>query len=199
MYGEPYHKEVVQVEAEKVIAEIEKLQKYLNKFKKTFLIPFYNNDKNAQTDEICPDNTLISTNTNTIYNIHDGSNLDQNEQTAKTSKNNKTDNFIQYEENIKYLYKKYFSHLSKLEIDRQISSDNMQHSLVAYDKLIRSGYTKQLIEQAVQDALNDSFWRLQFRSFRKLIRKNKDGVQYIDVFLALNRKQHKLPIPKIIR
>ena len=199
MYGEPYHKEVVQVEAEKVIAEIEKLQKYLNKFKKTFLIPFYNNDKNAQTDEICPDNTLISTNTNTIYKIHDGSNLDQNEQTAKTIKNNKTDDFVQYEEKIKYLYKKYFLHLSKLEIDRQILSDNMQHSLVAYDKLIRAGYTNQLIEQAVQDALNDSFWRLQFRSFRKLIRKNKDGVQYIDVFLALNRKQHKLSIPKIIR
>lgn len=199
MNGMQYDKQTVQFEAEKVIAEIERLQKYLNKFKKAFLSPFYENDQNVQTDENCPDNILIHTNTNSIYKIHDGSDLDQNKQTAKIEKISKIDNSAEYEENIKNLYKKHFMHLSEFEIERQISRENMQHSLATYDKLIRTGYTKELIEQAVQDAMNDAFWRLQFRSFRKLTRKNKDGVQYIDVFLALNRKQHKLSVPKIIR
>lgn len=202
MNGIQYDKETIQFEAEKVIAEIERLQKYLNKFKKTFLLPFYENNENAknnQTGENCPVNTLINTNTNTIYKIHDGSNLHQNEQTAKIAKISKIENHTEYEEIIKNLYKRYFGHLSEFEISRQSSKEDMHHALQTYDKLIRAGYTKQLIEQAVQDATNDAFWRQQFRSFRKLTRKNKDGVQYIDVFLALKSKQHKLSVPKIIR
>lgn len=199
MNGMQYDKQTVQFEAEKVIAEIERLQKYLNKFKKAFLSPFYENDKNVQTDENCPDNILIHTNTSSIYKIHDGSNLHQNEQTVKIEKSSKTYKNEEYRQKIEKLYKQYFLHLSDIEIARQVANDNMQHSLAIYDKLIRSGYTHQLIEQAVRDATNDAFWRLQFRSFRKLTRKNKDGVQYIDVFLALNRKQHKLSVPKIIR
>lgn len=196
MDGAPYNKEQVQIDAEKVIAEVERLQKYMQKFKKTFSALFYeniNNDDSVQTDEKCSDRSIIHTNTNTIYNIPDGSNLHQIDKMEKTNKNDK------YVENVKILTTKYFHTLSSFEYNRLFENQTLKEAANVYGKLISLGYSDKLIEQAVQDARNDAFWTVQFRSLRKLVRKNKDGVLYIDVFLALKQHKHKLTIPKIIR
>lgn len=196
MDGAPYNREQLRIEAEKVIAEVERLQKYVQKFKKSFSALFYENDENVdtvQTDSKSANRSIIHTNTNTIYNIPNGANLHQIERTGKIAKNDK------YVENAKMLITKYFHTLSSFEYNRLLEKQALLDAAHVYGKLISLGYTDKLIEQAVQDARNDAFWTMQFRSLRKLVRKNKDGVLYVDVFLALKQHKHKLTVPKIIR
>jgi hypothetical protein len=80
-----------------------------------------------------------------------------------------------------------------MELERMKSSNALKQSAGVMAKLLQAGYTNEHILQAVTDAANDQFWRKQFRSLLKLTRKNKDGVMYVDVFLALNQNNHKLP------
>lgn len=82
---------------------------------------------------------------------------------------------------------------SELEAARLQSKTSMRQAQAMYLKLLKQGYTKQHIFQAVTDATSDDFWSRQFRSLLKLGRKDKDGVLYIDKFLALRQKSHKLP------
>lgn len=91
-------------------------------------------------------------------------------------------------------------YLSGIELKRVQSAAGLRNAANEVAKLLKTGYTEAQIVQAVTDATNEPFWRKQFRSMLKLTRKNKDGVPYIDVFLALNQKNHKLPSnrPKII-
>ena len=85
------------------------------------------------------------------------------------------------------------ANLSPIENSR-LQAKNVQ---IEYRKtiatLLKQGYTKDHILQAVTDATRDQFWCKQFRTLNKLNRKNKEGVLYIDIFLALRQKQHKLP------
>ena len=92
-----------------------------------------------------------------------------------------------------------FRNLSELERQRQLTPRAIQVALETYVKLTKLGYTDKLIDQAIHDACTDSFWSRQFRAYPKLLRKNKDGVYYIDVFLSINQHKHKLFIPKVIR
>lgn len=196
MDGAPYNREQMQIDAEKVLAEIERLQKYVNKFKKTFSDLFYNNagnDENEQTMQKDADSSLIY---NTIYNTNkrdDGANLNQITKKKKRAESEK------YVETAKMLINKYFHTLSSFERERLMESQALKEASDAYAKLISLGYSHKLIEQAIQDARNDTFWSQQFRSLRKLTRKNKDGVLYVDIFLALKQNKHKLTVPKIIR
>ena len=84
-------------------------------------------------------------------------------------------------------------YLNHVETERLNSKKAKEQAADVMRKLLKQGYTKQHILQAVTDATNNEFWRKQFRSLLKLSRKNADGVPYIDVFLALNQNAHKLP------
>lgn len=53
-----------------------------------------------------------------------------------------------------------------------------------YDALLRKKYSKGDVVAACEWAVADDFWKVQFLSPMKLNRKNKDGVLYIDFFLA---------------
>ena len=91
-------------------------------------------------------------------------------------------------------------YLSEIEAKRLKGGPGMVAAAKEVCKLIKLGYTEAQIVQAVKDATNEPFWRPNFRSLLKLSRKNRDGTPYIDVFLALNQKHHKLPTnrPRII-
>ena len=92
------------------------------------------------------------------------------------------------------------AYVSEIEAQRLQSAPGFKSAVIEVQKLMKTGYSEREIVQAVKDAANEPFWRKNFRSMLKLSRKNKDGVMYIDLFLALNQKNHKLPTnrPKII-
>lgn len=91
-------------------------------------------------------------------------------------------------------------YLSEHEVKRVQSAPGLRSAASEVRKLLKWGYTEAQIVQAVTDAANEPFWRTNFRSLLKLSRRNRDGVPYIDVFLALNQRNHKLPTnrPRII-
>ena len=62
---------------------------------------------------------------------------------------------------------------------------------VMFDKLLKT-YSKDEILKATIWARNDEFWRPNFCSPMKLEKKNKEGVTYIDVFLA-KAGSYKMP------
>jgi hypothetical protein len=69
-----------------------------------------------------------------------------------------------------------------------------ENSLDLFDKLIRiDGYKEDQIKSAVQWARCDDFWSTNFLSPLKLRNKDKNGVKYIDIFLAktLNKNGNK--------
>jgi hypothetical protein len=71
---------------------------------------------------------------------------------------------------------------SKVYFDEKFIGEK---SLDIFDKLMRiDGYTKDQIMQAIKFGRGDPFWSSNFLSPQKLRNKNKDGVKYIDVFLA---------------
>ena len=100
---------------------------------------------------------------------------------------------------IEKLNKMIYPHISELERKRTAEKSTMKKNCYIYSKLLKLGYTDSSIEQAVYNATRDNFWSKQFRTLSKLIRKNKDDIYYIDVFLAINRKSTKVNIPTIIR
>lgn len=102
-------------------------------------------------------------------------------------------------EKVEKQQKMIFRNLSEIEKKRLDTDKARLIAMESYQKLVKLGYTDAMINQAIYDASNDIFWSKQFRSYAKLLRKNKDGVLYIDIFLALNQKSHKLPVPRIIR
>src|SRR5690554_3072519 len=60
-----------------------------------------------------------------------------------------------------------------------------QKSLEVFDKLTRiDGYQPEQIQRAIEWARADDFWSSNFLSPAKLRNKDKNGVKYIDVFLA---------------
>lgn len=95
--------------------------------------------------------------------------------------------------------KSILSNLSEIERNRMNKEKAQLIAVESYLKLSKLGYTDAMINQAIYNACSDSFWSKQFRSYAKLLRKNKDGIYYIDVFLSLNQKSHKISLPKIIR
>ncbi len=52
-----------------------------------------------------------------------------------------------------------------------------------YMKLRSNGYSKDQVKEAIIYATTDEFWKMNFRVPSKLIKKDKEGTQYIDVFL----------------
>ena len=62
---------------------------------------------------------------------------------------------------------------------------------VMFDKLLKT-YSKDDILKATFWARNDEFWKTNFCSPLKLEKKNKEGVTYIDVFLA-KAGNYKIP------
>lgn len=70
-----------------------------------------------------------------------------------------------------------------------------------FDEVVKKGYTKQQIFQAVTWARSDEFWRTNFQSPVKLMKVNGDGVKYIDVFLDKANKTKPnisdLPVQKM--
>lgn len=74
-------------------------------------------------------------------------------------------------------------------------------SLETYDKLLRiDKYTIEQIKNVIKFARNDSFWGANFLTPNKLREKNKEGVKYIDVFLAkikpVQQKSTFIPSPR---
>lgn len=67
-----------------------------------------------------------------------------------------------------------------------------QKSLEVFDKLTRiDGYQPEEIQKAIEWARTDDFWSSNFLSPVKLRNRDKNGVKYIDVFLAKLLKNGK--------
>lgn len=76
-----------------------------------------------------------------------------------------------------------------LTVKRPVSKRDLTKWAIEYDKLQRiDGKSKAEIKEACQFALNDDFWSSNFLSPLKLRKKNRDGVQYIEVFQAAAKK-----------
>jgi hypothetical protein len=60
-----------------------------------------------------------------------------------------------------------------------------------YDALIKAGYNKNEIWKAIDWAKADDFWSANFFSPLKLREKNKQGVRFIDVFIAGYKKEQE--------
>jgi len=66
-----------------------------------------------------------------------------------------------------------------------------ESSLDVFDKLIRiDGYQEGDVKAAIEWARGDDFWSTNFLSPLKLRSKDKNGVKYIDVFLAKSIKRN---------
>ena len=72
--------------------------------------------------------------------------------------------------------------------EKYLTSDKTK---VMFDKLLKT-YSKDEILKATFWARNDDFWKPNFCSPMKLEKKNKEGVTYIDVFLA-KAGNYKMP------
>lgn len=62
-----------------------------------------------------------------------------------------------------------------------------------YHELKSKGYGKEKVKQAVLFAVNDPFWKVNFRTPMKLLKKDKEGSLYIDVFLS-HSSQKEVPV-----
>lgn len=69
-----------------------------------------------------------------------------------------------------------------------------KNNIDAIDKLIKKGYNQETIGTVLNFIKQDEFWNKQIRSLSKLLKKNSDGVMYIDVMID-KIKQWK---PKVI-
>lgn len=70
------------------------------------------------------------------------------------------------------------------DIDNLFDSKYLSEKTKSTLTLLLSSYKKEQIINAIKWAKSDNFWNAQFLSPAKLNTKNKDGVLYIDVFLA---------------
>jgi hypothetical protein len=81
-----------------------------------------------------------------------------------------------------FLLQKY----SESYFDKKYLNDKSQN---CFDELIRlDNYTQQQIENAIKLARSDPFWQTNFLSPLKLRNKDKNGVKFIDRFLAIKSK-----------
>lgn len=118
---------------------------------------------------------------------------------SKNQRNEEKQRFLQNQQKVEKLQKMIFPLISQIEQNRLESDRGILVGCQTYDKLLKLGYTEPMIHQAVFNATRDEFWSKQFRSLAKLLRKNKDDVLYIDIFLAIGQKNHKVAIPRIVR
>lgn len=58
-----------------------------------------------------------------------------------------------------------------------------------YHELKSKGYDKDKVKRAVLFAVNDQFWKANFRTPMKLLKKDKEGTLYIDLFLSLSQEE----------
>lgn len=182
-----YHEQSAKYHAEQVLHELDKIERFVRNAKKALNVIFANNPENENPS------TIILSSINTKNNGEEKNGKEQNKQNKRNEENK------QYLQIVQNLYSSYFASLPDIEYQRLTSSKYVMDGADVYRQLLKQGYTKQNIEQAIFSARRDSFWSNQFRTMRKLLRKNKDGVLYMDVFLALNQASHKLSVPKIIR
>jgi hypothetical protein len=191
-----YHKENAKYHAEQILHELERIERFIKTSKKALSALFadnVNNDENNRNDKTETLSTITNTYILSKNNAEEKNGIGQKKQIGKNEQN------MQYLQIVQNMYSKHFAQLSDIEFQRVTSPKSIMDGADVYRQLLKQGYTAQSIEQAVYSARMDSFWNGQFRTLRKLLRKNKDGVLYIDVFLALNQSRHKLSVPKIIR
>lgn len=180
MDGMPHNRENYELIKNSVFHEIERLSHFARKVEKLA-------------------NELKDISRNIVYNT--SINIPLKSKSTKREKLKNLDN----EENreiwnkVENQQKSIFANLSEIERNRMNKEKAQLIAIETYLKLTKAGYTDTMINQAIYNACSDSFWAKQFRSYAKLYRKNKDGVFYIDVFLSLNQKSHKIAVPKIIR
>lgn len=182
-----FHYETAKQHAEQVLHELEKIERFVRNAKKALSALYVQNEQNINPS------TIILTSNNMSNNAKEKNENGQNKQSKKSEENK------QYLHIVQNIYSSYFNNLPDIEYQRLTSAKSILDGADVYRQLLKQGYTKQNIEQAIYSARRDSFWSNQFRTMRKLLRKNKDGVLYMDVFLALNQSSHKLSVPKIIR
>jgi hypothetical protein len=180
MDGIPYEKQNIEEIAKRQEYEIMKIIEFLKKIE--------NFSKNAVS---------ILSNIVYIYNKNNAEIL--NCQNERKSQKSKKAQFLQNRQKVENLQKLIFPNLSQIEQKRQESEKAILVACEIYDKLIKKGYDERMIHQAVYSASRDQFWSKQFRSLAKLLRKNKDDIYYIDIFLSIDQKNHKISIPKIVR
>lgn len=131
-------------------------------------------------------------------------NLDKCQKTSKPSKSEiptkkiKVDN-LENVEFVRKLNKMIEPQLHEIEKARLWNNRSYETSDQIIRTLKKQGYTEQVIQQAVYNATRDEFWCRQFRSIAKLSRKNRDGVMYVDIFIAINQKNTKISVPRVVR
>jgi len=181
MDGMPYEKENLEELAKKTEYEILKIAEFLQKIE--FL------SKNA------------SQSLRFIISILNKDNIPEIVTSQKSKKDRKIqkEQILQNSQKVQKLQELIFPHISEIERNRLKSERGIFVACETYDKLIQKGYDDRMIYQAVFNATRDEFWSRQFRSLAKLLRKNRDEVLYIDVFLGIGLKNHKVSIPKIVR
>lgn len=181
MDGMPYDRENLEELAKKTEYELLKISQFLQKMEEM--------SKNAGTS------------LRFILSILNKDNIPEivTSKKSKKEKNLQKEQILQNLQKVQKLQELIFPHISKIERDRLESKRGLFIACETYDKLIKKGYTDTMIHQAVFNATRDEFWSRQFRSLAKLLRKNRDEVFYIDVFLGIGSKNHKVSIPKIVR
>lgn len=134
-----------------------------------------------------------------LYNIYNNNLEKVEEKKSEISKKIKNEEILKNKEKVEKLHQMIFPHISSMEKNRLQSDKGILIACETYHNLRKKGYEDNMIHQAVFNATKDLFWSRQFRSLAKLTRKNRDDVYYIDVFLAIGQKNHKVSIPKIVR
>lgn len=111
--------------------------------------------------------------------------------TSDPNKNDKNDKKKEYPKEILELNEKCKKYFDEKYIN--------ESSLECFDKLVRiDGYTIKQIKQAILNARSEDFWIKNFQSPLKLRQKDKSGVMYIDIFIALSAKINKSEIGQVV-
>lgn len=76
-----------------------------------------------------------------------------------------------------------FKEWSSNQMPILLNKKQKEEAQLTYLKLRSNGYSKDQVKEAIIYATTDDFWKMNFRVPSKLIKKDKEGTQYIDVFL----------------
>jgi len=76
-----------------------------------------------------------------------------------------------------------FKEWSSAQMPILLNKKQKEEAQLTYLKLRSNGYSKDQVKEAIIYATTDEFWKMNFRVPSKLIKKDKEGTQYIDVFL----------------
>lgn len=101
---------------------------------------------------------------------------------------------IQYKSNIPQNVLDAFPHFKNLFEDRYHPKSKHQEQkwIECLDKIQRiDGYDLREVYQVAQELRNDDFWKVNFLSLLKLRNRDKNGILYVDRFMAM--KQSKKP------